>query len=173
MKQPIKCVILVSLIAVGLSLPKGASNPTKPQAKTDTKLVTKPVAKTPAAVTSNTAVPEQSEVAAVPVVAPAPTPIVYPVGCQLYLPLVEQYSWPVSIAMAVMQAESSCNPNNISPASINWDDISDFGLFQLHGMDVLDPATNVADAYNIKYAPSGTFNAWTTFTSGKYLQYLQ
>ena len=122
------------------------------------------IRKKPATLAS--AVPAPKKVAAV---APAPY---YPVGCQTYLPLVEQYPWPVSTAMAIMRAESTCNPNAISNAAINPDHIPDYGLFQLHGIDILNPAQNVAYAYYHKYLPAGGFTPWSTYNNGDYWQYL-
>lgn len=96
-----------------------------------------------------------------------------PVGCSNYRYLVEQYDWNVSIAMAVMQAESGCN----SEAS-NWNDrhatcTGSFGLFQLACFwtsNPYDPATNVAKAYEI-YSRSG-WRPWGAYTNGSYLRYL-
>jgi hypothetical protein len=104
-----------------------------------------------------------------------------PVGCANYRYLVEQYDWNVNTAMAVMQAESGCNPN-----AENWRDnhrtcIGSKGLFQLacfwptalgYTYDSLyDPASNVAMAYQI-YKRSNSWNAWGAFTNGSYTRYL-
>lgn len=96
-----------------------------------------------------------------------------PVGCTNYRHLVEQYDWNVSVAMAVMQAESGCNPE-----ASNWNDrhatcIGSFGLFQLGCFwtdTPFDPATNVAKAYEI-YSRSG-WSPWGAFTNGSYQRYL-
>lgn len=96
-----------------------------------------------------------------------------PVGCTNYRHLVEQYDWNVSVAMAVMQAESGCNPE-----ASNWNDrhatcIGSFGLFQLGCFwtdNPHDPATNVAKAYEI-YSRSG-WRPWGAYTNGSYLRYL-
>lgn len=74
--------------------------------------------------------------------------------------------------MAIMQAESSCNPYDVSPAYINYDHVPDYGLMQLHGVNIINPAENIAYAYYHKYVPAGGFTPWTTYTSGKYLRYL-
>lgn len=96
-----------------------------------------------------------------------------PVGCTNYRHLVEQYDWNVSVAMAVMQAESGCNPE-----ASNWNDrhatcIGSFGLFQLGCFwtdNPHDPATNVAKAYEI-YSRSG-WRPWGAFNNKSYLRYL-
>ena len=54
--------------------------------------------------------------------------------------------------MAVMQAESGCNPNAISPTD-------DHGLFQLHGIPIYNPVNNIAYAYKEKYLKGG-WNHW-------------
>lgn len=84
-------------------------------------------------------------------------------GCSAYLPLVEQYNWPVHTMMAIMQAESSCNPYAYNPSGC-W------GLFQLFGEDITDPAANVAAAYQI-YLRQG-LGAWSSWSSGIYEKYL-
>lgn len=93
--------------------------------------------------------------------------------CEAYRPIIASYGWNVSIAMAVMKAESGCNPTASSPTC-------DHGLMQINcvhsGMvngdltALNDPATNVRIAFAI-YQGSG-WSAWTTYTSGKYLRYI-
>ena len=87
------------------------------------------------------------------------TKSVYPIGCEKYLPLVEKYSWPVEIVLAIMYAESGCDPNAISPTN-------DHGLLQLHNVPIYDPAKNIAYAYNGKYLKGG-FSHWTVCNVGK------
>lgn len=84
-------------------------------------------------------------------------------GCSGYLPLIEQYNWPVNTMYAIMQAESSCNPYAYNSSGC-------YGLFQLYGQDITDPAANIAAAYQI-YLSQG-LSAWSSYTSGAYLQYL-
>lgn len=93
--------------------------------------------------------------------------------CDAYIPLIEKYDWPVQTAVAIMKAESGCRAITPSNASINYDDVPDYGLFQLHGMDITDPAQNIETAYRVKYLPSHSFNAWNTYTGGQYRRYLQ
>lgn len=98
-------------------------------------------------------------------------------NCASYQGLVAQYDWDVHTAMAIMQAESGCRAITPSNAAINYDGVSDFGLFQLHGIDITDPAQNVAYAYYHKYLPAvatwgNGFHPWNTYTGGAYLAYL-
>lgn len=93
------------------------------------------------------------------------------IACAQYAPLFEQYSWDVHTAVAICQAESSGNPNPPLNGSINYDGVSDYGLMQLHGVNITDPAENISYAYYHKYLTQG-WNAWSTFKSGKYQQFL-
>lgn len=156
MKQFLKCLTIVALVAVTVSPTTAATKPASPHTRKSVKL--------PVLATSTPAV-----------IAPAPVApaMVYPTGCANYLPLVQQYNWNVQVAMAIMQTESQCNPNPPSNAAINYDGVSDFGLFQLHGIPITDPAANVAYAYYHKYVPADGFTPWNTYTSGRYLQYLR
>lgn len=76
--------------------------------------------------------------------------------CEMWRPLVSQYSWNVEEALLVMFKESGCNPTKNSPTA-------DHGLFQLHNQDVHDPAENVRIAYD-KYVGgrigSNNWSAW-------------
>ena len=65
--------------------------------------------------------------------------------------------------MAIMQAESSCNPDAYNPSGC-------YGLFQLYNQDITDPAANIAAAYLI-YETQG-LTAWSSYSSGAYSQYL-
>lgn len=147
-------------------------------------LVAIPLSKTSATkLTHSSFKPVAHKVVSAVIAAPAPVKPIAQVaafsvtgGCQQYLSLVSQYNWNVSTAMAIMQAESTdngipCDSQAVSNADINPDGVSDFGLFQLHGVDILDPAQNVAYAYYHKYLTQG-WEAWSTYNSGKYEQYL-
>lgn len=92
-------------------------------------------------------------------------------SCHNYASMFEQYSWNADVAMAICQAESSGNPNPPLNGGINYDGVSDYGLMQLHGIDIVDPAANIAYAYYHKYLTQG-WGAWYTYTSGKYTKYL-
>jgi hypothetical protein len=72
--------------------------------------------------------------------------------------------------MAIMRAESGCNPNAISNAAINYDGVPDYGLFQIHGREVLEPSANIAVAYQ-KYQSQG-WAAWSTYNSGRYARFM-
>ncbi len=82
----------------------------------------------------------------------------YAVGCALYEPIVRQHFGEATpAAMTVMQKESGCNPNAISPTN-------DHGLFQLNGMPIYDPAANVAAAYQKYINPRrGTTPNWSAW----------
>lgn len=108
-------------------------------------------------------------------VAPTPAPVVQtppPTGCAAYRSLVAQYDWNVDIAMAIMQAESGCSAVTPDNSYLNYDHIPDYGLFQLHGIAVTDPAENIRIAYTVKYVNQG-WRAWSTYTSGAYLKYMR
>ena len=99
---------------------------------------------------------------------PAPQPQVVLTGCSSYRQYFNQYSWNVNVAEAICEAESRGNPNAISP--INYDGLRDYGLMQLHGEPILDPASNIAAAYH-KYQVQG-WEAWTTYNTRAYVSYL-
>lgn len=89
-------------------------------------------------------------------------------GCDAYRSLISGYAWDVATMMAIMQAESGCDPNAVSPP--NYDGLRDYGLMQLHGMYILDPGANIAAAYT-KWVSQG-YRAWSTYNNGAYLKYL-
>lgn len=64
----------------------------------------------------------------------------YPVGCENYRYLFAQYPWPVDQAMFTGGKESGCNPYKVSATD-------DWGIMQLHGEHIVDPAANIARAY--------------------------
>lgn len=94
-------------------------------------------------------------------------------NCEAYRGLVSQYAWNTSIAMAVMHAESGCNPTASSPTC-------DHGLMQINCVHsaavggnlalLNDPATNIRVAFAV-YSGAG-WSAWTTYTSGAYLRFM-
>lgn len=88
-------------------------------------------------------------------------------NCEEYRGLVAQYSWNVNVAMAVMRAESSCNPSAHNTTDNHGVCMGSFGLFQIscHSGAVYDPAQNVAIAYQ-KYSARG-WQPWGVCTSGK------
>jgi surface antigen len=82
----------------------------------------------------------------------------------------------LDVAVAIAQAESSF----VTTATHqNSNGTTDYGLWQINssnGYDPVqllnDPAYNAAAAYAIYRAWNNTFNAWTTFVSGVWRQYL-
>lgn len=93
-------------------------------------------------------------------------------NCEAYRGLVSQYGWDVNTAMAIMRAESSCNPNAANTSDNHGVCMGSFGLFQIscHSGAVYDPAANVAIAWQ-KYQARG-WQPWGVYTSGAYLKYL-
>ena len=107
-----------------------------------------------------------------PVTLPAPVqPAVQGGSCARYISIFDQYNWNVRTAVAICQAESQGVANAVSSPALNYDGISDYGLMQLHGVDITDPAANISYAYYHKYLTQG-WGAWSTYNSGKYQQYL-
>lgn len=104
-----------------------------------------------------------------------------PVGCELYRNLIAKYDWNVPTMMAIMQAESSCRPNSTGDTTLAYqkDDRSygySNGLLQVRILpgrehcDTHDPAINIQCGYNV-YRSQG-YEAWSVYTTGKYLDYL-
>ena len=95
--------------------------------------------------------------------------------CDKYRPLIEGYDWPAEIMLAVMQAESGCNPTARNTA--NTDGSTDTGLLQInsvHGIGpetLLNPTANVRAAYRI-YQSQG-LKAWSVYNSGKYKPFIK
>ena len=91
--------------------------------------------------------------------------------------MASQYAWDVSIALAVMRAESGCNPDAYNPS--NHDGSDDAGLMQINSIHVtsgliegqtrFDPAANIRADYAI-YQGSG-WGAWDAINNGAYLQF--
>ena len=97
-------------------------------------------------------------------------------GCEAYRGLVSQYSWNVTIALAVMRAESGCDPNSNNNNDGHTVCLGSRGLFQI-GCDstanydgMFDPATNVAQAFAL-YNNRG-WSPWGAYNSGSYLRYI-
>ena len=113
------------------------------------------------------------ETASVTVTQPTPASVAYLASyrCTAYQSDFEQYNWNVDVAMAICQAESSGNPYAVSNADINTDGLPDYGLMQIHNIDIINPAANIAYAYYHKYLTQG-WGAWSTYNSGKYAQFL-
>jgi hypothetical protein len=82
--------------------------------------------------------------------------------------------------MAVMQAESGCNPTSVGDTRpINGLLAPSCGLFQIRTLKgrpsceaLKDPATNIEWAYKI--SNNGTnWKPWSVFTNQKYIKYLK
>ena len=102
---------------------------------------------------------------------PVPTVTLASYHCQAWSAYFAQYNWNAATAMAICEAESSGNSQAISNGNINADGIPDYGLMQLHGIAILDPAQNISYAYYHKYLTQG-WGAWSTYNSGAYYKYL-
>lgn len=74
--------------------------------------------------------------------------------------------------MAVMMAESTCNPSAANRTDRHNGCMGSFGLFQIACYDgeVFDPEQNVAIAWK-KYQARG-WQPWGAYTSGAYKKYL-
>lgn len=115
-----------------------------------------------------------------PVEKPAPeAPLPPQVGCEPYLSLVEKYDWDVKVMMAIMQAESSCNPSSVGDNyPIRGVLAPSCGLFQVRTVSAArgtceqlkDPAFNIEKAYGIFKGQGLT--AWSVYSNKKYLNYL-
>ena len=101
-------------------------------------------------------------------------------GCERFRPLVQKYDWDVNTMLAIMQAESSCNPNETGDKSLTFQQNGrtygySVSLLQVRILpgrehcDSHDPATNIACAYRI-WKGQG-YEAWTVYTNGKYRRY--
>jgi len=167
-------IVAVAVFSLILAIPL-SHQPAKQQIDLSFKPVTSKVASTPivkptvthqlanAAVAQPTPAPKPT--------APAPTVTLASYKCQAYASYFNQYNWNANTAMAICQAESSGIASEISDPSINYDHISDYGLMQLHGIAILDPAANISYAYYHKYLTQG-WGAWSTYNSGAYYKYL-
>lgn len=161
-----KAKLALTIISIFISF----TSPTHHPVLTATVTEKKSIKATPLAVVrelpivaNKSQIPPTPPPATPPAAVAVPTSVTSVTGCSGYLPLIQQYNWPVSVMYAIMQAESSCNPYAYNPSGC-------YGLFQLYGQDITDPAQNIAAAYQI-YLSQG-LSAWSTYTSGVYLQYL-
>lgn len=162
--------LIAALLSVALLHFSGATPALKTEQVLKTPRAVKPVKAKVAAPKEAPKVPaHQPETKAVEAAKPKPQVTTYPVSCAAYEPIVARYNWNVRMAMAIMQAESGCNPYAVSPASLNYDGCSDFGLLQLHCERVFNPSQNIAIAYQ-KYQNQG-WNAWSTYNNGAVWRY--
>lgn len=93
---------------------------------------------------------------------------------------VNVYDWNTRIAYAICMAESRGIASKDN-AGLNANGTVDYGLMQINSIHadmvggdltkLLDPATNIRVAYSL--SRGGTdWTPWTTYTSGKYLAFL-
>lgn len=124
----------------------------------------------------------QATYRALPEVKPTPLPRAYvPAGCESVVPLLAEYPWDVSIAVAVMQAESGCNPQALNPTDNHRVCTGSMGLMQIgclhaqtYGVSVeglYDPATNIRIAYAL-YLEHG-WQPWSAYKNKSYQRFLR
>ena len=95
--------------------------------------------------------------------------------CEEFRELVEKYPWNSRIMLAIMRAESGCNPNSDN-TGLNRDGSNDKGLFQInsiHGFsdaERLDPIRNIEIAFRIWQSQG--YRAWSTYSNGAYLKFI-
>lgn len=115
-------------------------------------------------------VKDLSEPVATPPKAVEPAPEITPAtGCERYRDIIDNYSWPVDVAIAVCNAESSGNANtsNLNDYHSFANCRGSFGLFQIncsHGK-VHDPVENIRIAFEMYQARK--WQPWA-FTTCKY-----
>ena len=98
-------------------------------------------------------------------------------GCEQYRELIAKYDWNVNLMMAIMQAESSCNPV-ADNTGLNRDGSNDKGLLQINSihknlisdLDRLNPEKNIAVGYRIW--KSQGYRAWSAYNNGSYRKFL-
>ena len=79
----------------------------------------------------------------------------------------------LATAAAIALAESSGNPQAVNPEG-------SYGLWQIYvkdhpefsSMDLFQPDANAAAAYTVYQQAGYSFRPWSTFKSGKYLQFM-
>lgn len=100
-------------------------------------------------------------------VEPQPVVVTHPVGCENYRTELSKYSWNVDVALAVMRAESGCNPSAVGDQRVIGGIYApSCGLMQVRTLasrpdceSLKDPSTNIAWAYKL-YA-SGGWGHWS------------
>lgn len=123
-------------------------------------------AETPVKVIVQVAKPKIEEQKVILVPEPAPV-VVQPVGCEAYRNEVAKYGWNVEVALAVMKAESGCNPNSVGDNFvINGLYAPSCGLFQVRTLigrptceELKNPEINVAYAHGLYLA-----NGWSPWS---------
>ena len=110
--------------------------------------------------------------------APAPAPAPVSGSCELAY----NFDWPANVAAAICMAESSGIATQTNMGDNHGKCVGSYGLMQngcfwfpYFGYTLAqahDPVVNMTVANKI-YKRQGSFNAWTTYTSGKYLRFLK
>ena len=102
-----------------------------------------------------------------------------PQGCEAYRPLLAKYGWDVTVMLAVMEAESHCNPHAVGDDyPINGVHAKSCGLLQIRTIapwrgtceQLQDPAFNIDIAWKV-YQGQG-MKAWSAYKNGAYKRYL-
>lgn len=109
---------------------------------------------------------------------PAPTTQPQSKSCEAYRSLVAQYDWDAGVMLAIMKAESSCNPGAVGDDyPIAGVHAPSCGLLQVRTLpgrpdciSLKDPATNIRTAYLI--FKSQGYRAWSVYSNGRYAKYL-
>lgn len=102
-------------------------------------------------------------------------------GCEAFRGLVAKYDWDVRTMLAIMRAESGCDPNVTGDTSLTFTQNGrtygySVSLFQVRILpgrehcDSHDPATNISCAYRVW--KSQGYKAWSVYTNGKYAKFL-
>lgn len=102
-------------------------------------------------------------------------------GCEQYRGILAQYDWDVDLMMAIMQAESSCNPEAVGDKTLTFQkngrtygySKSLLQIRQLPGRehcDTFDPDIIVKCGYDIW--KSQGYNAWSVYSNGMYKKFL-
>ena len=95
--------------------------------------------------------------------------------CEEFREIVEKYPWNSKIMLAIMRAESGCNPRSDN-TGLNRDGSNDKGLFQInsiHGFsdaERLDPIRNIEIAFKIWQSQG--YRAWSAYNNGSYLKFI-
>jgi len=101
-----------------------------------------------------------------------------PNDCEQYRPILARYDWDITIAMAVMKAESGCRKDAFNPEAHRGCDGS-YSVMQVACVNYIsynmqpsfDPDENIELAYRL-YASSG-WRIWGAYTNQSYTRYLQ
>ena len=95
--------------------------------------------------------------------------------CEEFRELVEKYPWNSKIMLAIMRAESGCNPRSDN-SGLNTNGTYDYGLFQInsvHGYSrnvLANPAKNTEIAFKIWQSQG--YRAWAAYNNGSYLKFI-